>query len=184
MRVLWSRLWAAASTPTQFFGKLEPAPSRIPHAAGYAFASLTVLALACALGVARATASDAVLPLIIFALLVSSGFFLYAWAFGSLFVQRPGTLDLRAWEVTGWSWTPALFGGLSMLVPLLVWPRLALPVTLIGVFVWHLTVLRAGLAVFLERPAWRVVTLYALFIYGLPVVLFGGVIWLASRLTP
>jgi hypothetical protein len=154
---------------------------RLFRGAGVACGSLMVLSLAAALGFARATASDAYLPLVTFALIGGGAFFLYAWAFGSTFLQRPGALDVRAWEVSGWSWTPALFGGLSMLVPLWVAPAPALAVTLPVVLVWHLVVLRAGLAVFLERPATRVVTLYALFIYALPLLLLAFTLWFSLR---
>lgn len=154
---------------------------RLFRGAGVACGSLVALSLAVALGLARATASDAYLPLAAFALIGAGAFFLYAWAFGSTFLQRPGALDVRAWEVSGWSWTPALFGSLSMLVPLWVVSAPALAVTLLIVLIWHLVVLRAGLAVFLECPATRVVTLYALFIYALPLLLLAFVLWFSLR---
>jgi len=176
-----SLLWAAASSPRRFFGWLEPQPARILRGGGVAYLSLVAMGLACALGFARATASDAYFPLALFAVLGSSAAFLYVWAFGSAFVQRPGTLDVRAWEISGWSWTPALFGSASMLVPLWIAPVPALVVLLLGVLGWHLIVLRAGLEVFLERPATRVVTLYALFIYALPTLLLGFVTWFSAR---
>ena len=174
-------LWRAASSPRAFFGWLEPRPTYLLQAGGVACGSLVALSLAAALGFARATASDAYLPLVTFALIGGGAFYLYAWAFGSIFLQRPGALDVRAWEVSGWSWAPALFGGLSMLVPLWVVPAPALVLTLLAVLVWHLAVLQAGLAVFLERPATKVVTLYALFIYALPLLLLAFVIWFSLR---
>lgn len=175
-------LWAAASSPKRFFERLETTPNRIVRAGGIAFASILATSLAVALGVVRATASDAWLPIIILAIGSAVAFFLYAWAFGSAFVQRPGTLDTRAWEVTGWSWAPALFGSLSLLIPLIAAPLIALPVLLVGVLGWHLVTLRAGLNVFLERPAYRAVTIYALSLYALPLLIFGLVVWLTGRL--
>jgi len=174
-------LWRAASSPAAFFRWLEPQPTRLLQGGGVACGSLVVLSLAAALGFARATASDAYLPLMTFALIGAGAFFLYSWAFGGIFLQRPGALDVRAWEVAGWSWTPALFVGVSMLVPLWVVPVPALVLTLLAVLVWHLTVLRAGLAIFLERPANTVVALYALFIYVLPLLLLGFIIWFSLR---
>ncbi len=182
MRNVLGVLWAAAASPRQFFERLETTPTRIVRAGGIAFTSILVLSSALALGVARATASDAWLPFAALALGSAVAFFLYAWAFGSAFVQRPGTLDARAWEVTGWSWTPALFGSLSLLIPLLAAPLVALPVLLVGVLGWHLVTLRTGLSVFLERPAHRAVTIYALSLYALPLLIFGLVVWLAGRL--
>ena len=182
MRRYLTLLWLAASSPRRFFEALEPEPVRIVRAGRVAFSSLLVLSLMFIVGVARVTASDAWPPLIAAALVGAVAAFLYAWAFGSIFVQRPGSLDMRAWEVTGWSWAPALFGSLSMLVPLLVLPAVALPLLLVVVILWHCAVLRVGLSVFLGRPAGRIVTLYALFIYALPLALLGLVVWLTGQL--
>lgn len=176
---LW---WMAASSPKRFFERLEPLPTQIPRAGRTAFVSMLALSLSFTVGVARATGSDAWLPFLALALFGAILVFLYFWAFGSIFVQRPGELALRAWEVSGWSWTPALFGSLSMLIPLLLLPTLALPVMLVGVLLWHLAVLRAGLSAFLGRPALRTVTLYALYIFILPLLLLGVVVWLTARL--
>lgn len=175
-------LWTSASAPKRFFGWLETQPPRILRGALVAYGSLLLLGLVTAFGVGRATQSDAALLLAVFAMVGSSAFFAWAWAFGSVFVQRPGTLDLRAWEVTGWSWTPTLFGAIAMFVPILVLPAPALIATFIGVLVWHLVALQAGLAVFLGARAARVVIIYALYIYVLPVAIFGLVVWLALQI--
>ena len=143
--------------------------------------SLLVLGLACALGFVRATGSDAYLPLIGFAALGAVAALVYLWAFGSIFVQRPGALDVRAWEVVGWSWTPALFGSVAMLVPLWIFPVPALVAVLVTVLFWHLNVLRAGLRVFLDRPAVTVVVLYALFILGSPLLILGFLAWFSAQ---
>ncbi|ADI14336.1 hypothetical protein Trad_1213 [Truepera radiovictrix DSM 17093] len=164
-------MWRAASAPRAFFGALEPQPPRIPRAALAAALGFAALALALGLGFLRATASDAYAPVLLFALLFGGVGFGYAWGFSSLFVQRPGELDVRAWEVSGWSWSVGLFAALSLLVPLLVFPLPALAVLLAGTLLWHLGVLRVGLSVFLGRPAWRVVVLYALFVYGFPLLI-------------
>lgn len=181
MSGLLSNLWRSASAPLRFFRLLEAHPPRLLRAALVAYGALVVLGLACALGFARATASDAPLPLAAFGTVGATALFLYGWAFGSIFLQRPGALDGRAWEVSGWSWTPALFGSLSLLLPLWFFPVPALALLLGGVWLWHLRVLSAGLSVFLERPARGVVTLYALFIYVLPLALLGFVVWFSVR---
>ena len=183
MTGLLRQLWAAASAPKRFFGWLEPRPIRTLRAGAVAYGSMIALGLVCALALGRATRSDAPLLFVVLALLGSSGFFLYAWGFGSIFVQRAGALDLRTWEVTGWGWTPALFGAASMLIPVFVAPLPALAVLILGVLVWHLTALRAGLEVFVGARATRVVTLYGLYVYALPLVLFGLVIWINARLS-
>lgn len=176
-------MWRAASAPRTFYEQLEPRPPRIPRSAGAAALGFTASALALSLGFLRATASDALLPVLLFALLLGGLGFLYAWGFSSLFVQRPGALDVRAWEVTGWSWSPGLFAALSMLVALVIFPLPALALLLAGTLFWHLWVLRIGLSVFLGRPAWRVLVLYALFVYGFPGVLLLGLLWGFAGLT-
>jgi len=178
-----TQLWAAAASPQRFFRWLEPRSTRIFRAGGVALVSLVVLGFACVLGFARATGSDAYLPLAGFAVLGAGVALVYLWAFGSIFVQRPGALDVRAWEVVGWSWTPALFGSVAMLVPLWIFPVPALVAVLVTVLVWHLNVLRAGLSVFLNRPAITVVVFYALFIFGLPLLLLGFLVWFSAQFT-
>ena len=183
MTAFLRQLWAAASAPKRFFEWLEPRPTRTVRAGAVAYGSLVALGLVCALALGRATRSDAPLLFVIFALVGASAFFLYAWGFGSIFVQRAGALDLRTWEVTGWSWTPALFSAASMLVPALIAPLPAFFVLIFGALAWHLLALRAGLGVFVGERATRVVTLYGLYIYALPLVLFGFVVWVSVRLS-
>ena len=171
-------LWTSASAPKRFFGWLEAQPPRTFRGGLVAYGSLLALGLVAAFGVGRATASDAA----VLAVGGSSALYAWVWAFGSVFVQRPGTLDLRAWEVTGWSFTPALFGGAAMLVPIVVFPGPALAALFVGVLVWHFVTLRAGLAVFLGARATRVVTIYALYIYVLPLAILGLVVWLTLQI--
>lgn len=176
-------MWRAASAPRAFFEQLEPQPPRILRAARAAALGFAAAALAGGVGFLRATASDALVPVLLFALLLGGAGFGYAWGFSSLFVQRPGALDVRAWEVSGWSWSPGLFAALSLLVALFVFPLPALALLLAGTLVWHLWVLRIGLSVFLGRPAWRVLVFYALFVYAFPGTLFLGLIWGFAGLT-
>ena len=174
--------WTSASAPQRFFGWLETQSPHLLRGALVAYSSLLTLGLVAAFGVGRVTQSDAALLLAVFAVVGSSALYAWVWAFGSVFVQRPGTLDLRAWEVTGWSWTPAFFGAVAMLVPIFILPAPAVAALLVGVFVWHLVTLRAGLAVFLGARAARVVTIYALYIYVLPLAILGLVVWLALQI--
>ena len=174
-------LWTSASAPKRFFGWLETQPPRILRGALVAYGSLLTLGLVAAFGLGRATQSDAALLLAVFAVVGSSAVFAWVWGVCRVFVQRPGRLELRAWEVTGWSWTPALFGAAAMLVPIVVLPAPALAVTFIGVLVWHLVTLRAGLTVFLGTRATRVVTIYALYLYALPLLILGRVVWLTLQ---
>ena len=89
------QLWVAASAPKRFFSWLEPQPNRTVRGGAVAYGSMVALSLACALALGRLTRSDAPLLFVILALLAASGFFLYAWGFGSIFVQRAGALELR-----------------------------------------------------------------------------------------
>ena len=175
------QLWAAASAPERFFRWLEPQPTRTARGGAVAYGSMVALSLVCALSLGRLTRSDAPLLFAVFAIVGASGFFLYAWGFGSIFVQRAGALELRTWEVTGWCWTPALFGAVSMLLPLFFFPLPALIAALLGVLVWHFVTLRAALRVFLGKKATRVVTMYGLYVYALPLVLFGLVVWFSAQ---
>jgi hypothetical protein len=174
-------LWRAASSPRRFYRWLDAQPPHLVRASGVAYGAMVALGLGCALGFARATASDAPLLLAVLGVAGASALFLYGWAFGSIFLQRPGALDGRTWEVSGWSWAPALFGSLSLLLPLWVFPVPALALLLGGVWLWHLRVLSVGLSVFLERPAGGIATLYALFIYLLPLALLGFVVWFSVQ---
>lgn len=175
-------LWTSASAPKRFFGWLESQPPHIFRGALVAYGGLLTLGLVAAFGLGRATRSDAALLLAVFAVVGSSALYVWVWAFGSVFVQRPGGLELRAWEVTGWSWTPAFFGAAAMFVPILVLPAPAVAALFVGVLVWHLVALRAGVAIFLGARAARVVTLYALYIYVLPLAILGLVVWLALQI--
>jgi len=173
-------MWRAAGSPRAFFEGLEPQPPRTLAGARAAALGTVGLTLACAFGFLRATGSDAYLPVLASALLLGLLFWAYTWGFGSIFVQRPG-LETRTWEVSGWSFAPGLFAGLSMLPALLAFPGPALVLTLLGALLWHLHVLRVGVSVFLGRPAWRVVTLYAAFIYLFPAGVFWGLVWFFAQ---
>ena len=167
-------MWSAASAPRRFFMWLETQDARILRAFGVALASYFVYTLCLALAFVRSSGSDAYLPIVSAALGIGAAQVLFFWGFGGLSLQRPGALDVRAWEVAAWSWTPAAFVGLSLLPAFWLAP---LPAALLSVpflLVWHLVALRSGLQVFLARKVWWPLTLYVALVLALPLALFGG----------
>ena len=175
-------MWSAASAPRRFFERLEPQDARIFRAFGVALLSYLFYALCLGLAFVRSSGSNAYLPLFALALGVGVLQLLFFWGLGGVSLQRPGALDVRAWEVAGWSWTPAFFVGVSMLPALLVVPVLGSILSVGFLLVWHVLVLRNGLQVFLERAAWRVVTLYAVLVIVLPLAIFFGLLAVFSQL--
>ena len=176
-------MWSAASAPRRFFVWLEPQNTRILKAFGVALMSYLVYAFCLTLAFVRSSGSDAYAPIFALALAVGAAQLLFFWGLGGISLQRPGALDVRAWEVAGWSWTPAFFVGVSMLPALLVVPMLGFVLSIGFLLAWHLAVLRSGLQVFLERAVWRIVTVYALLVIVLPLSLFVGIQVVFSRLT-
>lgn len=176
-------MWSAASAPRRFFVRLEPQDARISRAFGVAIFSYLFYALCLALAFVRSSGSNAYLPIFVLAFAIGAAQLLFFWGLGGISLQRPGALDVRAWEVAGWSWTPAFFVGVSMLPALLVAPTLSFVLSVGFLLAWHLAVLRSGLQVFLERTVWRVVTVYALLVIVLPLSLFVGIQVVFSRLT-
>ena len=169
-------MWRSASAPRAFFERLEPHDARILRALGVALFGYLFFALSLALAFIRSSGSNAYLPIFAFALAVGVGQLLFFWGLGGVVLQRPGALDVRAWEVAGWSWAPALFVGISMLPALLVVPTLGFVLSVPFLLVWHLATLRSGLQVFLERAVWRVVALYTALVIVLPLALFVGLL--------
>ncbi len=176
-------MWSASSAPRRFFERLEPRDARIFRAFGIALLSYLFYALCLGLAFVRSSGSNAYLPIFALALGIGALQLLFFWGLGGVSLQRPGSLDVRAWEVAGWSWTPAFFVGASMLPALLVVPALGFVLSVVFLLTWHLAVLRSGLQVFLERAVWRVVTVYALLVIALPLGLFMGIQVVFSRLT-
>ena len=83
-------------------------------------------------------------------------------------MQAFGRLDLRAWEVVAWSWTPAFWTGVSFLPAALIAPGVALPLGVLTAVLWHLVVLRAGTRVFVVKRRAVFLGLYAFAVFGLP----------------
>lgn len=121
-----------------------------------------------AAAVGRATSSDAWLPIL---LLVVPGLVLYSgalWLLGGLTLARSAAMDLRGWEIAAWAWVPTGFLALSLLPVVAVFPVTSLIVGLLGLPLWHLSIVRSGLRQFAERKPGRSLLLYALVVLAAP----------------
>jgi hypothetical protein len=147
-RALARDAWWACSAPLGFFGSIEaqgePRPSRAALAAGLSVAlALGVLSIAFVL----ATASDGLLIVYAAALALGMPAFALVLLLGGLVMVRPAALDVRAWEVAAWAWTPAGALALSLLPAVFVAPGVAALAGTVAFPVWHVVVLTSGLRV-------------------------------------
>jgi hypothetical protein len=162
------RSWRAASQPSEFFSSLSD-ESRPGAAAWTSLLSVTIGALVLALAVVRATQSDAWLPIVIF---VVPGTVLYSaalWLLGGLTLARAAALDVRGWEIAGWAWMPSGYLALSLLPVVAVFPVTGLLLGTLGLPIWHLAVVRAGLSEFRGRRPGRALLLYSLVVLAAPI---------------
>lgn len=169
------RLWRAVSQPAEFFADL-PDDTRIGSAAWPALVSTSLGGVVFALAVGGATSSDAWLPIV---LLVVPGIVLYGavlWLLGGLALSRTAALDVRGWEVAAWAWVPTGFLALALLPVVAVFPVSSLVLGTMGLPVWHLAVVHAGLREFAEERRRRALLLYALVVLAAPAVLITGIL--------
>ncbi|MEM6431613.1 MAG: hypothetical protein AAF708_20410 [Deinococcota bacterium] len=169
-------LWRAASTPAGFFNYLETQDVNLARAALTGLGCYLLASLAIALGVMVLTGSQVVQPFVLFGLLIGVLQYGFFWALGGLILQQPNDLELRAWELTGWAWSVALFMALSLLPAVLlvvISPltngliALLIGLGALGALVWHVRVLRTGLIHFTgsgqpRRLMWYVGLLFVL----------------------
>jgi hypothetical protein len=169
-------LWRAASTPTWFFSYLEELEANLIRAALSGLACYLVASLGVSLGLMVVTGSKVLQPFLVFGALIGTLQYGFFWSLGGLILQQPNDLELRAWELTGWSWSIALFVTLSLLpaaVLIAISPlpngiiALLISVGVLVAFTWHVWVIRAGLKYFTnsgqpKRLAWYVGLLFVL----------------------
>lgn len=169
-------MWRAASAPRRFFSALEERESEVKHILPAALAGVgAYLFAALWVGVAVARATQSELPVVLAAAAVIGvvqGTSL--WAFCGLIVQWLGKLDLRAYEVSGWSWTPVGFAALSLVLPLILLPLPAILLLVIGAVSWHFAVLRQGLIAFHSQRVGLSLLVYFAAMYAFPL----GLAWL------
>lgn len=171
-------MWRSASAPRPYFQNLAEQESAIAAGILCALSAFVTSTLLGALGFIIVTGSDAYLPVLAFALVTSAGLSFFFWGLGALVIQRPANLDVRAWEIMGWSWSPLLLTSISLLpaillvaisrLPVSVISWLLLPAGMIGAWLWHLRVLAAALHAFAPGQVTRSLVFYLIFIFALP----------------
>lgn len=176
-------MWRAASVPKSFFERLATTTDDLNVRRTAAVLSLSFIIgfLFLALAFIRLSESNAYGLILGAALLLGLVEGLFLWLLGSLIVQVSSKLDLRAWELVGWSWTPAFFTGLSLIPAALIAPGLTMILGLLTALVWQLVVLRAGLSVFAEAKVWRTLIVYVGVSYLLPAAIS---LFLVTALVP
>jgi hypothetical protein len=112
--------------------------------------------------------------------------YLFLWGLGGLLLQQPAGLNIRAWELAGWSWSPALFTALSLTpAALLVFisplpPGLLALLMLVGVvitIIWHVRTISVGLQYFVGKRQPQRLIWYIGLLFVLPLVPFGWLMW-------
>lgn len=164
--------WAAASRPRAFFASLDDRPE-IGRAAAVAAASGLLGSLATAMLLIRATDSTGWLPLVLGLPALVLPYLALISLLGGLVLMRPAALDVRAWEIVGWSWLPAGFLGLTLLPIGLVAPVPTLVGGMLMLAPWHLWMVWSGTIVHARANERAAVILYAVTVFGLPLVLIG-----------
>ena len=173
--------WRAASHPRAFFTTLDDRPSLRPPLAA---AAVSALLGSLVLGViaARATGSDAWLPFLLGAPLLVLPYLAIVTLLGGLMLMRPAALDLRAFEIVGWAWTPTGLLALSVLPVGLFAPG----PTLLGAAVllppWHLWVVWRGVEIHAAGGARSAFLLYIAAVFGLPSALLAFTVTVLSNL--
>ena len=169
-------MWGAASAPRRFFSALEEREFEVKHILPAALAGIGAYlfaALWVGVAAARATGSELAVFLAAGAVIgVVQGTSL--WAFCGLIVQWLGKLDLRAYELSGWSWAPAGFAALSLVLPLILLPLPAILLLVVGTVAWHFAVLRQGLIAFRAPRVGLILLVYFAAMYAFPL----GLAWL------
>lgn len=174
---LLRRMWRAASLPQPYFGRLADVQTmRLTPALVAMLLSFVGAALWCSVSFVLATQS-APLPVVVFVTGVALLLMLFWWGLGGIALQRPGELDTRAWEIAAWSWSPLFFTSLALFPVVLLISVSTLPDTLLtllpplgllGALAWHLQVLRAAVRPFIPDRATRIVVIYAVLLFGMP----------------
>lgn len=174
-------VWRVASHPRAFFAAQG---DRTRLGAPIAAAGVSTLVGSWILGVvaARATGSDAWLPFLLGAPALTLPYLAIVTVLGGLMLMRPAALDLRAFEIVAWAWTPIGLLALSILpVGLLApWPALAGAALLLPP--WHLWVVWRGVEVHAAGGARTAFILYIVAVFGLPSALLAFTVTVLSNL--
>lgn len=165
-------LWLAVSRPHEFFAGFPPHP-RLLLALRPATLSVLLGASMFSWAIARGTSSDSLAV----TLVILPGAVLYAavlWLLGGLALARSAELSERGWEVAAWAWVPAGFMAIALLPVVAVFPVTSLVVGLLGLPVWHLAVVHAGLREFAPSKWRRALLIYAVVVLAAPLTLMAA----------
>lgn len=152
--------WQAVANTHVFFEGLVSQKVRVPQAVLTALVSVSVALLIIAIALVRISASAAI-PVILFVLVAGLINWLLLLALGGLVIMRPAQLDVRAWELVAWAWTPAAYIALSLLLVTFYYPVIALVLGIILFNGWHLSMLYGALRTFAPDKAARSCVWYA-----------------------
>lgn len=181
-----TQLWRVATLPKAFFAQLDDREVNLARAFWLGFGCYVTASLIAAFALLLLTNSQGVSLFLLSGLLISSVQYLFFWGLGGLLLQQPEGLDIRAWELSGWSWSPALFTALSLipaatLVLISPLPRallaLLMVVGVITAVVWHVRTVSLGLMYFVGRYQPKRLLWYVGLLFILPFAPFGWLLW-------
>lgn len=173
------RAWRAASAPRAFYADLPDRPALGTAAAAAAIAGLVGSVVLAAVA-ARATGS-APLPTLLVVPALALPYLALVTVLGGLVLMRPAALDLRAWEIAAWAWTPAGFLGLALLPIGLAAPAPTLFAASLMLPLWHLWLVWSGTSTHASGRPRLAVVLYAAAVFVAPT---GLTIFTLAVLTP
>jgi hypothetical protein len=184
--IMLSQLWRVATLPKAFFAQLNDDEVSLAKAFWSGFVCYVPASLLFALALLLLTRSQGVSLFLLTSLFVSSLQYLFFWGLGGLILQQPHGLDIRAWELSGWSWSPALFVALSLvpaglLVLISPLPRdmlaLLMAVGACAAVIWHVRTVNVGLIYFVNRRQPQRLMWYVGLLFLLPLAPFGWLLW-------
>ena len=167
-------LWQVLTSPKRFFLGHTPRRSSLIRALVSAASSGTVGLLALGVALVRALGSSEVATIMVLVILGGLPYLALLWLLGGFVLMRPAALDLRAWEITAWAWTPA--GLVGLLLSPLAWfvPLAGLVLGSVALPLWHLTVVNGALGAWSPARAQTALFWYLAAIFALPTALSAG----------
>ena len=167
-------LWQVATSPKRFFLGHTPRRSSLIRALASAATSGTIGLLAAGVALVRALGSDEVVTIMVLVILGGLPYLALLWLLGGFVLMRPAALDLRAWEVAAWAWTPA--GLVGLLLSPLAWfvPLAGLVLGSVALPLWHLIVVNGALGAWSPARAQTTLFWYLAAIFALPTALLAG----------
>lgn len=181
-----SQLWRVATLPKAFFAQLDDQEVNLARAFWLGFGCYVTASLIAAFALLLLTNSQGVSLFLLLGLVIGSAQYLFFWGLGGLLLQQPAGLDIRAWELSGWSWSPALFTALSLMPAALLVLISPLPRSLLALLmvagglatiIWHVRTVALGLVYFVGRLQPQRLMWYVGLLFILPLAPFGWVLW-------